>query len=162
MESVGIRLENVRAGYDDQVALDGTSCQFALRRTTAIIGPGGSGKSTLLKLIAGPPHPPGLWSTGAIKRGCAPLALVAQRNPAVAPREAPTSDLDEQRLHALWRDGPAGVLDSILQARGAAQAAPCFDTYRLLELSAALAAPERCVLLDEPTAGLSADARAAV
>ncbi len=163
MEPVGIRLENVRAGYDDQVALDGTSCELALRRTTAIIGPGGSGKSTLLKLIAGPPYSEKLWSTGAIERSCAPLVLIGQRSATVAPSDKPpTCAVEAQQLRALWEGGSPHVLKSLLEAVDGAPELVSFDTYRLLELSVALATPERCVLLDEPTAGLSPDARAAV
>ena len=48
-----VRLQNVSAGYGDQLALKDVDLEIAVGSLLAIFGPNGGGKTTLLKLIAG-------------------------------------------------------------------------------------------------------------
>jgi len=50
---IAVRLEGVRAGYGDRVALEAVDLTIPVGSLLAVIGPNGAGKSTLLKVIAG-------------------------------------------------------------------------------------------------------------
>ncbi len=50
-QSVGIRLEGLRAFYGDSEQIKGVDLELRANEVTAIIGPSGSGKSTLIRCI---------------------------------------------------------------------------------------------------------------
>src|SRR3954466_4320865 len=49
----GIEIRNLSVGYDEHLALEGVTGDFAPSSMTAVVGPNGAGKSTLLKTLAG-------------------------------------------------------------------------------------------------------------
>ena len=52
-QHASVWLRDVRAGYDDRVALEGVDLAVEAGTLLAVVGPNGAGKSTLLKLMAG-------------------------------------------------------------------------------------------------------------
>lgn len=54
---VGVRLENIRLAYPEQVVIEDFSLRVDPGEFLAILGPSGCGKSTLLRLIAGLARP---------------------------------------------------------------------------------------------------------
>ncbi|MCA9717989.1 MAG: ATP-binding cassette domain-containing protein [Myxococcales bacterium] len=164
MEHSSIRLDNVRAGYGDELALDGMSCELLVDRTTVIIGPGGSGKSTVLKLIAGPSARPssGLWCTGEITRPSADIAVVGQRAHGGEALASTVARIDANAVVETWREAPREFVEGLLRGldRDPSDMSP--ETQRLLELTAALVSRHPVLLLDEPSNGLCARARAAL
>jgi ATP-binding cassette subfamily F protein 3 len=48
-----VELENVTAGYDDQIVLSGVNAVVERGRKVALVGPNGAGKTTLVKMLLG-------------------------------------------------------------------------------------------------------------
>jgi ABC-type Mn2+/Zn2+ transport system ATPase subunit len=80
LEAVGapapaVRLRDVRAGYDELLALEDVNVEIPLGALVAVVGPNGGGKSTLLKLMAAVLKP---WS-GTVEVLGAPAGQEAHR-----------------------------------------------------------------------------------
>lgn len=161
--------------YGAKQALDKVS--FALPEGTfcALLGPNGAGKSTLVSLLTrllvspeGQVVVAGHDMARAPRRALAHLGVVFQQ---------PTLDLNLTvrqnmryfaALHGLPRKGLDGRIDAALDRLGMAERAgeKAADLNgghrRRMELARALLHRPRVLLLDEPTVGLDAAARAAI
>ena len=161
--------------YGAKQALDHVS--FALPEGTfcALLGPNGAGKSTLVSLLTrllvsseGQVLVAGHDMARAPRRALAHLGVVFQQ---------PTLDLNLTvrqnmryfaALHGLPRKGLDGRIDAALDRLGMAERAEekAADLNgghrRRMELARALLHRPRVLLLDEPTVGLDAAARAAI
>jgi branched-chain amino acid transport system permease protein len=179
-----LELRNVGKRYGSLQVLDGVSLRAHRGEVVGIVGPNGAGKTTLLRCIADGRE----RSTGEIvinghrSDGLPPQACVAlgvsrkfqtpnvfealsvvdclrvarsYRRPTSPWRRSPTLELPEPALHAVQVSGLLSVLDAPAGhlSHGAKQA---------LELAMVLALEPTVLLLDEPTAGLTRDERAAV
>jgi branched-chain amino acid transport system permease protein len=179
-----LALRNVVKRYGSLQVLDGVSLQARRGEVVGIIGPNGAGKTTLLRCIAdGRERTSGeIIINGHRSDGLPPQACVAlgvsrkfqtpnvfealsvvdclrvarsYRLPASLWRRSGSLELPESALHAVevselgsLLEVPAGHL-----SHGAKQA---------LELAMVLALEPTVLLLDEPTAGLTRDERAAI
>lgn len=167
-----LTLHEVTAAHDDRrVALHSISLELPRGATTALVGHNGSGKSTLLAVLAGTHAPTG----GSVdRRDVASTAWVVQRSQ--APDRLPLTVRDVVamgRWAALgaWRRASAAdrvIVDAALDRLGLTRLArrPFGDLsggqrQRVL-LAQAVAQQADLVLLDEPEAGLDADARSIV
>lgn len=156
------------------VALDSVSLIAHRGEAVALVGPNGAGKSTLLRAIAGliASH------SGTVSLDRAPLTHLpphqrAARGIAYAPEQArilPALSVRENLLIGAWlrRDQRAVAhdLDRIwewfpaLKGRERGRAASLSGAEReMLAMARALMAAPRVLLLDEPLAGLDAEAR---
>jgi branched-chain amino acid transport system ATP-binding protein len=172
-------VRGLRRSFGGVTAIDGVSLAVARREILAIIGPNGAGKSTLFNLITGHLRPDagevllgGRDVTGmAPHRLCAlgvarsfqrtnifpkltvfenvQAALIAHRGRG---RDAwsRAAGLFRDEAHALLRDV------NLLDKADTAGAALSHGNQKQLELGIALAGNPEILLLDEPTAGMSA------
>ncbi|RNL82636.1 zinc ABC transporter ATP-binding protein AztA [Halostreptopolyspora alba] len=168
---VAVRLRGVRATYGPTTALREVDADIPAHRVTAVVGPNGSGKSTLLGVIAGV-HTP---ASGTVERAHVERpALVVQRS--AVPDTLPITVRDtvtmgrwvhrglRPRLSAADRAiteecmrhlGITGLASRPLGSLSGGQ------RQRAL-LAQGLAQRSDLLLLDEPAAGLDADARTAI
>ncbi|MBS0122843.1 ABC transporter ATP-binding protein [Thetidibacter halocola] len=172
---MSLSVQELSFSYGAKRALDAVSFEAAPGRFTALLGPNGAGKSTLFSLLTG------LF--------VAPLGriVVAGHDMASAPRAAlaamgvvfqqPTLDLDlsvrqNLRYFAALHGLSARVADARIDAaldrldmreRAGEKARALNGGHRRrTELARALLHEPRVLLLDEPTVGLDAAARAAI
>jgi branched-chain amino acid transport system ATP-binding protein len=174
-----LEARDLRRRFGGVSAIDGVSLSVARREIVAIIGPNGAGKSTLFNLLTGHLRP----DSGAVQlngrdvTGMAPhrlcalgvgrsfqrtnifpklsvlenvqAAIIAQRGRG---RDAwsRAEDLYRGEAEALLRD--VNLLDKAALAGGALS----HGNQKQLELGIALAGNPELLLLDEPTAGMSA------
>jgi branched-chain amino acid transport system ATP-binding protein len=181
-----LRLENVTRRFGGLVAVDNVSFDIPAHGITAIIGPNGAGKTTLFNVIAGASAPSagrilfaGEDITGRppeqiAKRGLIRTFQLVQLFDnltvlenvkvgrhlhtrgglltALLPYRAAYSEAAvEASAHALLRQTGLEAHASVLAA-----ALP-YGQKRLLEITRALAAEPKLLLLDEPAAGLNRD-----
>jgi branched-chain amino acid transport system ATP-binding protein len=167
--------------YGSLVALDGVSLSVEAGARHAVIGPNGAGKSTLFALVTGSLRPSagrvvfdGRDVTGRpdharARAGMAKTfqhsslftSLPALDNVALATQRAAGLGMAMLRpaaRHAAVREAAMGQLERVgLAGRAAAPAAALsHGERRQLEVALALATEPRLLLLDEPTAGMSA------
>jgi branched-chain amino acid transport system permease protein len=179
-----LELRNVGKRYGSLQVLDGVSLRADRGEVVGIVGPNGAGKTTLLRCIAdgrerstgevlinghridGLP-PQECVALGVSRKFQTPnvfeaLSVVdclrvarSHRLPASLWRRSHRLELPEPALHALEVSGMLSALDQSAGhlSHGAKQA---------LELAMVLAVEPTVLLLDEPTAGLTRDERAAV
>jgi len=181
-----LRLENVTRRFGGLIAVDNVSLDIPARGITAIIGPNGAGKTTLFNVIAGASAPSagrihfadedvtGRPPEQIAKRGLIRTFQLVQLFDnltvlenvkvgrhlhtrgglltALLPYRAAHSEaaVDESARALLRRTG----LEA--QSSGLATALP-YGQKRLLEITRALAAEPKLLLLDEPAAGLNRD-----
>jgi len=171
-----LEIEGVVAGYGphDEV-LKGVSIYVAPREMVALIGPNGAGKSTLLKAVAGFVHPRQgtIGFDGEKIAGLRPRE-VSRRGIAFVPQEAnvfPSLSVQENLEVGGYLDRGArgrhmqSVFDRFpaLAERRSQQARTLSGGQRqLLAMGMALMVSPRVILLDEPSAGLSPIAAAAL
>lgn len=154
-----IQLQQICAGYQERVVLDGLSLTLAPNRTTVVVGPGGSGKSTLLNLL-GAATPAALWLRGdlhGVPSSSVALGQRSQLSPLATLREQFAPD-PEGWLAQLWKGipGPVELLRAALDSRPGTLSS---GVRRLAEISAVLAESAELAILDEPDAGLHPDQR---
>jgi branched-chain amino acid transport system permease protein len=179
-----LELSNVGKLYGSLRVLDGVSFRAHRGEVVGIVGPNGAGKTTLLRCIAdGRERSTGeIVINGRRSDGLPPQACVAlgvsrkfqtpnvfdalsvvdclrvarsYRTPTSPWRRSPTVELPDAALHAVRVSGLLSALDTPAAhlSHGARQA---------LELAMVLALEPTVLLLDEPTAGLTRDERAAI
>jgi branched-chain amino acid transport system permease protein len=179
-----LELSNVGKLYGSLRVLDGVSFRAHRGEVVGIVGPNGAGKTTLLRCIAdGRERSTGeIVINGRRSDGLPPQACVAlgvsrkfqtpnvfdalsvvdclrvarsYRTPTSPWRRSPTVELPDAALHAVRVSGLLSALDTPAAhlSHGARQA---------LELAVVLALEPTVLLLDEPTAGLTRDERAAI
>jgi branched-chain amino acid transport system permease protein len=179
-----LELRSLSKRYGSLQVLDGVSLRAHRGEVVGIVGPNGAGKTTLLRCIADGREPSagevlinGRPSGGRPPQDCVALGVsrkfqtpnvfealsvadclrVARsyRLPTSPWRRSPTLELPEAALHAVEVSRLSGALDTPAGhlSHGAKQA---------LELAMVLALEPTVLLLDEPTAGLTRDERAAV
>jgi energy-coupling factor transport system ATP-binding protein len=153
-------LRGVSAGPGREPVLEGVELGGRAGETLALVGPNGGGKTTLLRVIAGLLHP----LAGSVERRPGRVAYLPQNPAALLYR--PTV-LDEVEV-TLRRTEGGGSAWPVLRALGLESVA---DRYprdlstgerQRAALAAVLAGEPRLALLDEPTRGMDAPARAAL
>jgi branched-chain amino acid transport system permease protein len=179
-----VQLRRVSKRYGSLQVLDGVSLQARRGEVVGIVGPNGAGKTTLLRCIADGRQPSsgevlinGHPSGGLPPQACVALGVSrkfqtpnvfdalsvvdclrvarAYRVAASTWRRSRTLELPAPAFHAVQVSGLLSVLDEPAGhlSHGAKQA---------LELAMVLALEPTVLLLDEPTAGLTRNERAAI
>ncbi len=174
-----LEVRSLRRSFGGVVAIDGVSLAVAGREILAIIGPNGAGKSTLFNLITGHLRP----DSGTVRlggrdvTGMAPHRLCAlgvarsfQRTN-IFPRLSVFENVQAaliahrgrgrdfwSRAGPLFRDEAEALLRDVnlLGQADMAGGALSHGNQKQLELGIALAGNPELLLLDEPTAGMSA------
>ncbi len=171
----GLSIQQLSYHYGSKKALDAVSFDIAPGQFCALLGPNGAGKSTLISLLTrllvsrqGQVHIAGYDLQTATGQALANLGVVFQQ---------PTLDLDLTvrqnlsyfaALHGIPRTGLNTRIDAALDRLGMQERAG--EKLRALngghrrrtELARALLHNPKVLLLDEPTVGLDAAARAAI
>ena len=165
-------IDAVSAGYDGHRALEGVSMQVAAGQRIAVVGPNGAGKSTLFKVVAGIHRP----TTGTVRvygsdpGGHVCIAYIEQNADLNWRFPATVED-----VVAMGRIGRVGYFRRLRRADRAIVAAALervsitpLRRRQIGELSGgqrqrmfiarALAQQSELLMLDEPFAGLDADA----
>lgn len=157
-------LANIHAGYDSGDVLKDVSLSFLSGGLTALAGPNGAGKSTLIRVLTGTLSP----RSGRVMCEKAKTSLVPQEialYPWLTAREncVAFAMMDG----ASRREAAAGALQAL-------DVAGCLDITdtrvsrlsggyrRRVNIAVALMSAPRLMILDEPTAGLDADAKRVV
>jgi branched-chain amino acid transport system ATP-binding protein len=174
-----LEVRDLRRSFGGVVAIDGVSLAVDRREIVAIIGPNGAGKSTLFNLITGHLRP----DSGSVRlgerdvTGIAPHRLCAlgvarsfQRTN-IFPRLSVFENVQAaviahrgrgrdawSRAEGLFRDAAEALLRDVnlLDQADMAGGALSHGNQKQLELGIALAGKPEILLLDEPTAGMSA------
>ncbi len=165
-----LEIEQLSAGYDGILALDGVSLSARPATITAVLGANGAGKTTLLRVISGiiQPQHGHVRLAGADLTGRRPEDIVQAGVSHVPEGRGVIAELtvDENlRLGALWRRGrhdraaalaTAYELFPPLAGRRNKPAATLSGGERqMLVIGRALTANPRLLLLDEPSLGLA-------
>ncbi|MEV0245566.1 zinc ABC transporter ATP-binding protein AztA [Nocardia sp. NPDC050712] len=166
-----IRLDAVSAGYGGTAVLHEVTATIPRAQVTAVIGPNGSGKSTLLGVLAGVLAP----LCGELHRSISGRPAFVVQHTAVPA----TLPLTVRETVAMGRWGERGPWRRLTRADRDLVAA-CMARVDITDLAArrldslsggqrqrtllaqALAQESRLLLLDEPAAGLDADAQEAI
>ena len=178
MDAVAVRLSGVSVSYGGRPALTGVDLVVRAGERVALVGPSGAGKSTLLAVLLGFLAP----SSGRVLVGGEPLSELDRTawRAALAwvPQQPALLDgtiADNVRLGA--PDAPVGRVRSALARAGAGDLDPdrvlaaggeglsAGETRRVALARALLridCAGGQLLVLDEPTAGLDADAERSV
>jgi energy-coupling factor transport system ATP-binding protein len=151
-------LERVVGGFNGQAVVDGVNLSGRAGEVMALAGPNGGGKTTLLRLIAGSLGP----MAGIVQRRPARIAYLPQNPAALLHRPTVRAEV----AFTLGRAGDDESPDGILEELGLLSVA---DRYprdlssgerQRAALAAVLPGAPGLVLLDEPTRGMDAAARA--
>ncbi len=174
-----LTVRKLRKSFGGFKAIDGVSLAMAPREIVAIIGPNGAGKSTLFNLVTGhilPDHGEVLFEgrriTGAqphdicrmgIGRSFQRINIFPKLNVFQNVQAAIIADRGKGsrlwgRSAALFGEETMALLESIGLAdyAGATSGELSYGAQKQIELGIALASQPRLLLLDEPTAGMSA------
>lgn len=172
---MSITVEDVSFDYGAKRALDGVSLRVAEGRFCALLGPNGAGKSTLFALLTGllsVPH--GRVALAGHDMTTEPRAALARLGVVF---QSPTLDLDLTvaqnlkyfaALHGIRGAAAQARIDTALtrlemaERSGEKVRALNGGHRRRTEIARALVHDPRVLLLDEPTVGLDAAARAAI
>jgi zinc/manganese transport system ATP-binding protein len=162
-----VRFDSVTFGYGRVPAVDGLTLAIPRGQLLALLGPNGSGKSTLLSLLAGVVRPTAGTIAGVPDR----VAFVVQRS--AVPDRLPltvrdTVAMGRWAVRGAWgrlgRSDRALVEESmerlgLTDLRGRRLASLSGGQRQRALLAQALAQQAPMLLLDEPEAGLDAEAR---
>jgi branched-chain amino acid transport system ATP-binding protein len=172
-------VRGLRKSFAGFVAVDGVSLTVETRQIAAVIGPNGAGKSTFFNLITGHLRPDGgqVLLDGRDITGTPPHRICAlgigrsfQRT-TIFPRLSVEENVQAaflahrgrgrdfwSRSVSFYRDENEALLGQIGLAREAQSVAGtlAYGNQKQLELGIALASDPAVLLLDEPTAGMSA------
>jgi len=174
-----LEVRNLHKSFGGFTAVGGVSIKVAARQIVAIIGPNGAGKSTLFNLVTGHLRPDAgevFFDDRAIT-GAAPHDIVrlgvgrSFQRINIFPKLTVFQNVQAaiiahkgfgRRLWGrsvdLFRDETMALLESIGLGRlaGETSAELSYGAQKQIELGIALASEPRLLLLDEPTAGMSA------
>jgi energy-coupling factor transport system ATP-binding protein len=151
-------LENVSAGFGGHVVIEGADLAGRAGEVIALSGPNGGGKTTLLRLIAGTLAP----LSGAVLRRAGRIAYLPQNPAALLHRPTLRSEV----AFTIARAGESERPETILEALGLMSVAEHYPRdlssgeRQRAALAAVLPGAPGLVLLDEPTRGMDAAARA--
>ncbi|HEX3507170.1 MAG TPA: ATP-binding cassette domain-containing protein [Candidatus Dormibacteraeota bacterium] len=151
-------LANVTAGFGDRVVIHGVDLAGGAGEVVALSGPNGGGKTTLLRLIAGSLAP----LSGAVIRRPGRIAYLPQNPAALLHRPTVRAEVVFTIAHA----GESAQPDAVLEALGLMPVAQRYPRdlssgeRQRAALAAVLPGAPSIVLLDEPTRGMDAAARA--
>ncbi len=164
-----IQFKDLAKSFGKQVALRGVNLSFEDGSRTALVGPNGSGKSTLIRALMGT-----IQCKGTIMINDQPLLRPAALGfslayiPQFAPQtRAPVRDLVNAvcLLRGLKHEAVAACAEELsfdLKANLSKEVGALSGGMRQkLMIALALAAPVKLLVMDEPTASLDAEARAA-
>ena len=169
-------LRKTFAGF---VAVDGVSLTVKTHEIAAVIGPNGAGKSTFFNLITGHLRPDGgqVLLDGRDITGTPPHRICrlgigrSFQRTNIFPRLSVFENVQAallahrgrgrdfwSRSESLYRDETAALLESLglAEQRDAVAGTLSYGNQKQLELGIALASDPQVLLLDEPTAGMSA------
>ncbi len=175
-----LEITGLRKTFAGFVAVNEVSLTVAARQIVAVIGPNGAGKSTFFNLITGHIRPDGgrVMLDGRDVTGIAPHRICALgmgrsfQLTNIFPRLTVFQNVQAallahrgkgrdffSRAEAMFRDETMALLASIGLAPQAGTVAGvlAYGNQKQLELGIALASDPRVLLLDEPTAGMSAN-----
>ncbi len=174
-----LEISDIRKSFGGFVAVGGVSLSIAAHEMVAVIGPNGAGKSTFFNLISGHlvPDSGSVRLDGTDITGAAPHRICAmglgrsfQRTNIFA-RLTVFENVQAallvhhgrgrdfwSRSDSFYRDEAEALLDSIglTDQADAISGTLSYGNQKQLELGIALASDPRLLLLDEPTAGMSA------
>jgi branched-chain amino acid transport system ATP-binding protein len=174
-----LEVRDVRKSFDGFLAVGGVSLRVERGTIAAIIGPNGAGKTTFFNLVTGhlrpdagavmlegrditglPPHDVCRLGMGRSfqRTNIFPKLTVYQNvQAAFLSHRGRGADL-WSRVERLYRDETEGVLRSLglLERAGEVSGFLSHGAQKQLELGIALASEPSLLLLDEPTAGMSA------
>jgi ABC-type branched-subunit amino acid transport system ATPase component len=184
--AVALRVEAAVVDFDGVRALDGVSLSVRHGTVHALIGPNGSGKSTLLKVLAGD-LPAGRVEVDGrpvvaslrerVRAGVVRTPQTAVDLPGVTPERQVALGVRGGRprsrevvRHLFATPSSRAGLESaavrqalqvcdLSHAAGADTARLTAGDLRLLQIARAVATGARCVLVDEPAAGMTPDER---
>jgi branched-chain amino acid transport system ATP-binding protein len=174
-----LEVKGLGKSFSGFVAVDDVSFNVAERQIAAVIGPNGAGKSTLFNLITGHLQPTSghVLLDGRDITGGAPHAICRRgigrsfQRTNIFPKLTVFENLQAAllshhrrgpnfwaRSELLYRDETEALLDSIGLIRHADAIAGTlsYGNQKQIELGLALASDPKILLLDEPTAGMSA------
>ncbi len=169
--AVAVEVADLRKAYDGRAVLRGLTFHVAAGEIFALLGPNGAGKTTAVEILEGYRRPDGgsvrVLGTDPARAGRAHRArvgLMLQGGGGIDPR---MSAREVVGLHARFHAEPRDV-DELLGLVGLA-GATARTRYRRLSggerqrvgLALALVGRPELAILDEPTAGMDVEARAA-
>jgi branched-chain amino acid transport system ATP-binding protein len=174
-----LEVQHLRKSFDGFTAIDGVSLKVSQGEIAAVIGPNGAGKSTLFNLITGhlrpdagvvrlkgrditnaPPHRICLMGIGRSfqRTNIFPKLTVFENVQAAFITHRRRGSNFWARSSDLYRRDSAALLRSLglLDKADAVSGALSHGNQKQVELGIALACDPEILLLDEPTAGMSA------
>jgi energy-coupling factor transporter ATP-binding protein EcfA2 len=153
-------LDKVSAGFGGHLVFDGVDLVGHAGEVVALSGPNGGGKTTLLRLIAGTLAP----LSGAVGRRPGRIAYLPQNPAALLHRPTVRSEVAFTIVRAGDREQPEAILEE-LGLMSVAERYPrdlSSGERQRAALAAVLPGAPGLVLLDEPTRGMDAAARASL
>jgi branched-chain amino acid transport system ATP-binding protein len=174
-----LEISNISKSFGGFRAVSGVSLNVDTRQITAVIGPNGAGKSTLFNLITGYLRPDGgsVRLDGRDITGAPPYRICRMgigrsfQRTNIFPQLTVFENVQAAflvhhghghdfwaRADALYRDDTAALLAAVGLAgqAGAVAGTLAYGNQKQLELGITLASDPKILLLDEPTAGMSA------